>query len=241
MTKRADIQCFLNCGFLVLLTACLVFAEEPAETLFDGNTLDGWTAVPPETAQDWSVRDGVIRAHGSANRLAYLVWKDHKLTDFELQFSYRMLTDGNTGVEIRAQPDASGKRPFEGYHADFGHVGIGPNILGAWDFHFATRKEHPCPRGTLLLIDVDEAAHHSRLDKPLTVQDIRKRDWNEVRIIARGNHFQFFINRQLASEFTDNAKQGRLEHGAIGLQLHDRGMQVDFKDLRLKRLAARGE
>ncbi len=34
-----------------------------------------------------------------------------------------------------------------------GHGGIGPHILGAWDFHFASRKEPPCRRGTRLIID----------------------------------------------------------------------------------------
>ena len=56
------------------------------------------------------------------------------------------------------------------------------------------------------------------------------------RIVARGNHFQFFINGKLTSDFTDNAKSGQLDHGAIGLQIHDKGMHVEFKDLRLKQL-----
>jgi hypothetical protein len=43
----------------------------------------------------------------------------------------------------------------------------------------------------------------------------------------------------LASEFTDNAASGRLDEGAIGLQIHDRGMRVEFKDLRLNRLASK--
>ena len=205
-------------------------------SLFDGKTLKGWSVVPAETTADWSVRQGAIVGLGSANRLSYLVWKDDKLTDFELRLRYRLLTNGNSGVEIRAQPDTSGKRPFEGYHADFGHVGIGPNILGAWDFHFAERIEHPCLRGTRLVIDADETAHHSEIEGALTLEDVRRRDWNDVRIIARGNRFQFFINSKLASEFTDNATL-RLNHGAIGLQLHDKGMHVEFKDLRLKRLS----
>lgn len=206
--------------------------------LFDGKTLRGWSVVPQKTAADWSVGQGTIVGVGSANRLSYLVWQDDKLTDFELRLRYRLFTNGNSGIEIRAQPDASGKRPFEGYHADFGHVGIGPNILGAWDSHFASRKEHPCLRGTRLVIDADETPHHSKIEATLTAEDVHRRDWNNVRIIARGNRFQFFINGKLASEFTDNAKQGQLNHGAIGLQLHDKGMHVEFKDLFLKHFTA---
>ncbi len=204
--------------------------------LFDGKTLDGWHAVPPDSASDWSVEDGVIVGRGSADRLVYLVWKDEQLTDFELRFRYRMRTKGNTGVEIRSQPDPSGKRPFEGYHADLGHVGIGPQILGGWDFHFATREEYPCYRGTRLVIDEQGRTTSETIPGALTADDVRPMQWNDVRVVARGRHFWFYINGKLASEFVDNAKEGRLDSGAIGLQLHDKGMRVEFDDVRLKRL-----
>ena len=38
----------------------------------------------------------------------------------------------------------------------------------------------------------------------------------------------------MAAEFTDNASEGQLKNGAIGLQLHEKGMEVEFKDLWLK-------
>jgi len=205
-------------------------------SLFDGSTLDGWHAAPKENLSDWTVRDGAIVGRGSADRLSYLVWKDEHLTDFELQLRYRLPGKGNTGVEIRSRPDLTGKRPFEGYHADLGHVGIGPHILGAWDFHFAKRKEYPCNRGTRLVINENGQAHSSTIRGAITLADVRPHQWNDVRIIARGNHFQFFINGKPASEFTDNAEHGRLDYGAIGLQIHDKGMRVEFKDIRLKRL-----
>jgi sialidase-1 len=207
-------------------------------SLFDGKTLDGWHAVPEESAPDWTVSDGAIVGRGSADRLTYLVWKEAHLTDFELRLRYRLPGKGNTGIEIRSQPDASGKRPFEGYHADLGHVGIGPHILGAWDFHFARRREHPCPRGTRLVIDEDGAARSGTIAGALTAADICPHGWNDVHVSARGNHFRFFINGKLASEFTDYAKEGRLDEGAIGLQIHDKGMRVEFKDIRLKRLVS---
>jgi len=206
-------------------------------SIFDGRTLDGWHAVPKDSASDWTVRDGAIVGRGSADRLVYLVWKDDQLTDFELELRYRLPGKGNSGIEIRSQPDPSGKRPFEGYHADLGHVGIGPHILGAWDFHFAKRKEYPCHRGTRLVIDEQGEAHFSPIPGALTPADVRPHRWNDVRVIARGHHFRFFINGKPASEFSDNARHGRLDRGAIGLQIHDKGMQVEFKDIRLKRLA----
>ena len=182
------------------------------------------------------MEDGAIHGCGLENKLAYLVYSaDEALRDFELKFSYRMLTDGNTGVEVRARVDRTGKRPFEGYHADLGHVGIGPQILGAWDFHFATRKEFPCERGTRLVIAEDGTGYHGRIENPVEIEDVKRRDWNRVHIIARGNHLQFLINGRMSSEFVDEIGEGFLESGLIALQLHDKGMVVQFRDILLRR------
>ena len=227
-------HCWLVTVLLIVLstfglTARLLYSEDRPEwprrtdddgfvSLFDGKTFDGWHAVPEQCASDWSVDDGVIAGRGSADRLSYLVWKDQHLTDFELRLHYRLPGKGNTGVEIRSQPDLSGKRPFEGYHADLGHVGIGPHILGAWDFHFARRKEYPCLRGTRLVIDEDGKPHSSKIPGSLTAADVRPHQWNSIRIVALGKNFQFFINGKLASEFTDKSENYsfRFHAGCVG-------------------------
>ena len=205
--------------------------------IFDGETLSGWRANPERLAAGWSVKDGAIQGEGIENRQAYLVYSANEdLSDFELQFSYRMLTNGNTGVELRARVDTTGKRPFEGYHADLGHVGIGPLILGAWDFHFATRKEFPCERGTRLVIEENGTAHAERLENHVRLVDISKRDWNRCHIVARGNHLRFSINGILSSEFVDGIREGRLDSGLIALQIHEMGTIVQFRDILLKYL-----
>jgi len=204
------------------------------QTLFDGHTLTGWQAIPKESASDWTVQNGAIVGRGSADRLSYLVWKDKQLRNFELRLRYRLPGRGNSGIEVRSRPDPSGKRPLEGYHADLGHVGIGRHILGAWDFHFAKRSEPPCPRGRRLTIGPDGALRQMSISNALSLADLHPHGWNDVRIVAQGDHLQFFINGKLASEFTDNAREGRLERGAIALQIHDKDMVVEFKDLRLR-------
>ena len=204
-------------------------------SIFDGATLTGWRAVPEESASDWSMRDGVIVGTGSADRLSYLVWQDEQLENFELKLEYRFQTEGNSGVEIRSRVDVTGKRPFEGYHADIGHVGIGPHILGAWDFHFATRREYPCERGTRLRIDTDGEPHYSTINDPVTLDDIHQGDWNVLYVIARDNKCQMYLNGKAASKFTDETAE-RLRRGAIGLQIHDKGMQVEFRNILVRRL-----
>ena len=223
---------------LHLLVHCDAIPREAGFVpIFDGETLTDWRAVPEELGAAWSVQHGTIQGKGVEKRLSYLVYSaDENLRDFELKFSYRMLTEGNTGVELRAREDTTEKRPFEGYHADLGHVGIGPQILGAWDFHFATRTEYPCGRGTRLIIDKTGQGRYERIQDSVRLEDIRERDWNHCHVRARGEHFQFFINRKLSSEFIDGIGVGRLESGSIALQLHDDQTIVQFKDILLKRL-----
>lgn len=224
-----------------LLSYLISLQGEPADDegfveIFDGKTLSGWHAIPAETENDWVVRDGIMAGTGSQDRQSFLAWKEQDLTDFELELKYRLPAGGNTGVEIRAQPDPSGKRPLVGYHADIGHAGIGDEILGAWDFHFAGREEYSCKRGVRLMIDENGKTSRTEIEDPFVPADIHEREWNHVRVVAKGRNFTFFINGKLASEFTDNAKADRFDSGGIALQIHDKGMRVEFKDIRLKKL-----
>ena len=225
---------------LLLLISIPAFSQEKQkdqgwEMIFDGKTLNGWRALPKHGINDFSVKDGVLVAEGSKDELVYLIYKDEKLANFELKLEYRMVTEGNSGVEVRAHVDKTGKRPFEGYHADFGHVGIGPEVLGAWDFHFAEREEYYCGRGLSLVIDREGKTTSKKIKEAVTTDDIHKHDWNMLHIVADGKKLSFTINGKVASEFTDNMPK-RLKSGIMGLQIHDAGMIVHFRDIQLKRL-----
>ena len=56
-----------------------------------------------------------------------------------------------------------------------------------------------------------------------------------MHVIAQGNHFKMYINGKLSAEFTEHLPKERCLHtGMIQLQLHDPGMVVHFKDVRIK-------
>ena len=204
-------------------------------SIFDGKTLKGWEAMPARTAPAWMVQDGIIVGNGDKGR-GYLTYSPNKeVADLEMKFRYRFPGKGNSGVSIRAIVDKTRKRDFQSYHADLGHLGIGKNVMGAWDFHTPGRKEHRCFRGDQLVIGEDDKPTITAIKDALTAADIRKGDWNSVHIIAKGNNFKLFINGKLSSEFTEHLPETkRLKKGMIQLQLHDPGMIVHFKDLRLK-------
>lgn len=203
-------------------------------TIFDGKTLNGWTVMPADTAAAWTVKNGMIVGDGDKGK-GYLVYENREIADLELTFSYRFPGKGNSGVSIRARDDETGKRHFQAYHADLGHVGIGDRVLGAWDFHTPGRKEHRCFRGDRLVIDENDKPQLTTIEDAVTVEDINKGDWNTARVVATDNNFKLFINDKLASEFTEDLPiEKRLDKGMIQFQLHDPGMIVHFKDIRLK-------
>ena len=209
--------------------------EEGFASMFDGSTLDGWQVSSPAATDDWSVKDGIIVGKCSSTR-SYLIYaRDRTIRDFEMKFSYRFPGNGNSGVNVRAREDKSGRRDFQAYHVDFGHSGIGRQILGAWDFHTPGRREHRCYRGERLVIDKNDEATQTPISDPVTLKDIRANDWNQVHIVVSGNQFSFSINGKIASQFVEHLPESqRLPAGMIQLQLHDPGMEVHFKELRLK-------
>jgi hypothetical protein len=78
--------------------------EEAAQgwiSLFDGETLSGWT---PEGPVQWRVADGAILAETGEYG-----WLRHNsvFSDFEFKGEFRTAADGNSGVFIRATPDGA--------------------------------------------------------------------------------------------------------------------------------------
>ena len=226
---------FANFLFVVIITTAQAAGKDGFVSMFDGKTLKGWEATPSKTAAAWTVKEGMIVGNGDKGR-GYLTYSaNKKVADFEMKFSYRFPGKGNSGVNIRAIPDKTHRRDFQSYHADLGHLGIGKNVMGAWDFHTPGRREHRCFRGDRLVIAKDDKPTITPIKNALTAADIRRGDWNHVHIIARGNNFKLYINGKLSSEFTEHLpKAKRLQGGMIQLQLHDPGMIVQFKALQLK-------
>jgi hypothetical protein len=127
-------------SILVVGFAAPLLADDSFKSIFDGETLAGWKCRPESQAGNWKVGDGKIVGTGRG-RESYLMFKD-ELGDFEMKFSYRLLTEGNTGLEVRSRPVKGKASRLHGYHADIGHVGIGDKVLGAWDFHEDNRGDY---------------------------------------------------------------------------------------------------
>lgn len=225
-------------SILVLALAGSLAAHAAEKPLFNGKDLTGWAGNPAL----WSVKDGVIvgktTAEAPIKGNTFLVWKDGEVSDFELTLKYKM-TPGdekqtvNSGIQYRSKIVDEANFVVAGYQADFEY---GPKYSGI--LYEERGRGILAQRGQKVTI-----AQSADPKKPtLTVTGetgksdeiqaaIKKDDWNEYKVIAKGGHLQHFINGKLTVDVTDETAEGA-KKGVLALQIHQGPpMQVEFKDI----------
>ncbi len=219
----------------------------PAESgdmkvIFNGKDLSGWSGDP----RLWSVKDGVIHGETTAEVPAkgntFIIWKEGRTKDFELRLSFRCSNTNNSGIQYRSKHITEGKVGNEwvvrGYQHELRNENKLPNVAG---FIY----DEGGKRGRICL--VGERATWEPSGKKLVAADLidqagfeklyKLDDWNDVVIIAQGNHIQHFMNGTQVLDFTDNDPQLALSEGILALQLHGgKPMWTEFKNIRIKEL-----
>ena len=221
-------------GSLLLLWTVTAGAEAGFRSIFDGKALTGWEG----DTSIWSVKDGAITGTTTAeNPLktnTFITWKRGLIDDFELKLQYRII-NGNSGIQYRSRrmPEA-GQWVVGGYQADFEagdtYSGIlyeerGRGILAQRGQKTVIGADHkPIPIGSV----GDTAAIQAK---------IKKEDWNDYHIIARGHHLIHRINGVTTVEVHDEDLEARRRSGILAFQAHvGPPMVVQFRNVRLKRL-----
>lgn len=217
-------------------------AEEPGfKSIFDGKSLDGWDGDP----RLWSVRDGVIHgettAENKANGNTFLIWKEGTLKDFELRLSFRCTATNNSGIQYRSKHITDGKVRNDwvvrGYQHEIRNELDLPNVSG---FIYG----EGLGRGRICLVGekakIGEDGKKVVTDKLIDAAGFKKLfkldDWNDVAIIAKGNHIQHYMNGKLILDFTDSDELA-LREGILALQLHaGKPMWAEYKNIRIKHL-----
>ncbi|MBN2506585.1 MAG: DUF1080 domain-containing protein [Verrucomicrobia bacterium] len=211
-------------------------------SLFTGKDLTGWDGDP----RLWSVKGGAIRGETTAENPAkgntFLILKDRRFGNFDLRLSFRCNASNNSGIQYRSK------------HITEGRVANSWVVRG---YQHEIRNEHKLPsvtgfiydeggrRGRMCLVGEKAAWENGRkhvLGTFLNDEDYRQLfkldDWNDVVIIAEGNHIRHFLNGTLVVDFTDNDPNLALKEGIIALQLHaGRPMWAEYRNLRIKDLA----
>lgn len=202
-------------------------AEEKAagwQSMFTGTSLEGWrgykTDAPPA---GWIAKGGELVRDGGGGDLMTV----EQYGDFEMRFDWKVTANGNSGVIYR----------------------------------IATTEQYPWQTGPEY--QVLHNAGHADGKNPITsagsnfavnpaVKDMTRPvgEWNEARLIARGNHVEHWLNgvkvveyeigsadweaRVKASKFAKLANYGRVRRGHIALQ--DHGDVVSYRNLKIRPL-----
>lgn len=213
-----------------LLASICAAAEEPGfVSMFDGETLDGWSGKPG----GWWVEDGALTSESTKKKPCekhhYLFWEEDEPGDFILRFEYRVV-GGNSGVQIRSE-----KRPDYdawGYQAD---IEAGEQWTGCL---FQHDRGAVVERGNKAVIGAEGSRTDEAFAKPEDLQAlIKQEDWNTYEVEAKGSVITLRINGHLMCTVDDRDEKLSRRKGFIALQMHPGPpMKVQFKNLRIKRM-----
>jgi len=196
-------------------------------SMFNGKDLTGWDGKPGW----WYVEDGAITSQSTpekpCTKCNYLIWRGGKPGDFELRLSYKII-GGNSGVQFRSRelPDWD----TSGYQAD---LEAGDQWTGCL---FEHTRGGVAMRGQRVVIDENGKREVIKIGDPAALlTHVKKNDWNEYRIIARGPEITLQINGVVMAQATDRQKGLAAKDGVIALQMHPGPpMKIQFRNLRIK-------
>ena len=207
-----------------------------AKAIFNGKDLTDWDGDP----KFWSVKDGAITglttAENPTKGNTFLVWRGGTTKDFELTMMFK-LDNHNSGVQYRSKTvdNDAGKWVMRGYQADMDEK----NTYTGGLYEEKGRGIVAKPGQKVTIGENGKPKVTGTLAEPKDVlAKIKNKDWNELVIIAQGNHLVQKLNGLQTIDVTDDDPKGRAMEGLLGLQVHaGPPMKVQFKEIMLKVLA----
>jgi hypothetical protein len=196
------------------------------ELLFDGKTLDKWRGFKKtDMPKGWSATEGELRI--AENSGAGDIVTKAEYADFELRLEWKVAPGANSGIFFRVSED------FEAVY----HTGPEMQVLD--------NERHQDGRNPKTSAGSNYALHAPKENvvKPAG-------EWNKVRIIAKGNDIEYWMNGHKTVTYTIGSEEwtalvkdskyakwpnyGRMKSGHIALQ--DHGNSVAFRNLRIRKL-----
>ncbi|MGB5322510.1 3-keto-disaccharide hydrolase [Lutimonas sp.] len=202
---------------LVCFTACTKVKKDitPWVDMFDGNTLNGWSAIGGTAS--YEVKEGIIVGTSTPNTPNTFLCTDKMYGDFILELDYKVDPKLNSGIQIRSNSiDSYRNGVVHGYQIE-----IDPSER-AWSAGLYDEQR----RGWLVPLT----------NNPTAQKAFKQDQWNHYRIEAIGDTIKTWINGVPAAYLIDDMTST----GFIGLQVHsigtDRekeGTQVAWKNVKI--------
>jgi hypothetical protein len=218
--------------YLIALSLCLlcsvVHAEEKSKELFNGKDLKGWEGDD----RIWSIEDGLLTGNTKDVRLehnSFCIWTGGEVADFELEATFRMEGDNNSGVQYRSQRyPKNGKYAVIGYQAD---IHPAANYVGM--LYDEGGRGIAAERGQKVVLLSEKIKDVSKLPGKFEKVDLSK--WHKLEVQAVGNHLVHKLDGEVTVDVTDKDEKNAEAKGIVALQVHvGPAMKVQFKSIRLK-------
>ena len=226
--------------------------EKGFKSIFDGKTFDDWEG----DTKYWRVENGNLVGEITPETLlktnSFIIWKGGEPADFELKCEVNITKSGNSGINYRSDRLADVSFALRGYQADID----GDNRYTGQNYE-ERKRTTLAYRGQITNINPQTGtfspeAVRAKVQKNAWTElkiigslgnmdslktKIKVEDWNEVHIVAKGNHLQHFVNGILMSDVTDNDTVSGMAKGLLGVQVHvGPPMKVMYRNLRIKTL-----
>lgn len=205
----------------LVLFSCSSTSTDGWISLYDGKSLEGWTAS--ENTDAWKIEDGAIVTGGERSHLFYTGdVLDHSFLNFEFSVDVMTQPNSNSGVYIHTEFQEEGW-PAKGYECQvLNSSGPGENV---------ERKMSGSIYAVRNIWKSVQADH----------------EWYTYRIVVQGKTIQTYINDMLLAEYTEPEVLWRPEGwagrklspsgGTFAFQCHDPGSVVAYKNIKVKPLA----
>lgn len=219
--KKVKKQEFYSLRILAILVLVFVIGckQEPKDdtpwiSLFDGETLDGWTVMGGDA--NYSIKEGAIVGKTKHDTPNTFLTTNKMYGDFILDLEYLVDSTMNSGIQIRSNSIQEYKKGrVHGYQIE-----IDPSDR-AWSAGIYDEQR----RGWLNPLTENGEAQKA----------FKQNEWNHYRIEAIGDTIRTWINGVPAAHLIDDATAS----GFIGLQVHsidekqNAGTEIQWKNVRI--------
>jgi hypothetical protein len=218
--------------------------------IFDGKTLHNWVG----DSTYWRVEDsclvGVVTPATLLKRNSFIIWQGDMPENFEIRVEYKISAQGNSGINYRSEKMEGLPYVLRGYQADLDGANkyTGSNYEERRRTTLASQGEKTIIPPIAISPDSLQTQIRNNqwvpkivtgsLGDPAALEAVFKiDDWNDYRVVVRGNHLQHYINGVLMSDVTDNDTINRRFTGFLGVQVHvGPPMRIAYRNFRLKAL-----
>jgi len=190
---------------VLLLTGC---AGAPFVPIFDGETLEGWHALP---GGEWKIEDGAIIGTSLASEKRHgLLVTDRQFNDFVAQAEFKVIK-GDSGFYFRIE-ETGGRVAVAGFQVEIDNVEPG----GLYE---------TAGRQWVIKKKPEEVAEY-----------YRPKEWNSLLLVTQGPDVFVFVNGHSTAVLRNDSGR-RSGHIALQLH-GSQAMHVEYRGLTVKELGA---